>query len=906
MAGDSAGGGQTNLTFPGILEEDHMDYWRMDGDTAMKTLRSDADRGLPSAEAEARLREFGPNKLVQERKLTFLAVFWEEIREPMILLLLVVGILYSVWGAARDAITIFSVITVLVLTEIFTEYRAKKAVNALRRLSPPTATVLRDGVASEVLTEHLVPGDVLLLKTGGLVAADAILLEAYGIEADESLLTGESLPVLKSPGALAADTPVAERRNIVFSGTTITRGKGTAAVMATGMATELGRIQGLVLEAKEPKTPLQLAMKQLAGWLVYVAIFFSAVIPVIGIIQGKPYKEMVLTGLSLSFATIPEELPIIITMVLGVGAFALSKRGVLVKRLKAAETLGSVTVIATDKTGTITENRMRLAILCGLDGEGATRSFDADNLSEGDRLMLTIGMLTSDVLFADGEFRGDPMEVALYRAAEEAGLTQSGYEEGRKLECEYSFDSIRKVGSSVYATGTGRVAYVKGAPEAVLSRSERTLKNGQAVPLSPGDSKAIADMVEHLAQEAMRVLAFAFREGGDCSDVRGTEQNLIFAGLAGFIDPPREGVHEAVRATTEAGMRSIVISGDHPVTVKSIASQVGIDTSRGILTGSELDAMDDAQLREDLRSISVFARTTPEHKYRIVNALRSSGQVVAVTGDGINDAPALKTADIGIAMGETGTDVARETADMVLTDDSFVSVVSGVREGRKIFDNLSKGVRYYLACKLALVLILVVPVILNIPFPLAPIQIILLELFMDIAASATFVAEPAEVQLMSRPPRDPARRFVDREMMQGIVAGSLSLAAAVTFNYLFVYYTKGHDASLAQTVAFGTWLTAHVLLAINMRSTKEPLYRLGFFTNKAMLLWAALAIGFFALVTAVEPIRNVVRVVSLSWRYWLAILAVAGIATFWMEAKKLALDALSRRGREMQAVRVER
>ncbi len=883
-----------------------MHYWSMETHAVADALRTDPDKGLRSEEAAQRLKEYGENRLAAERRLTFLAVFWEEIREPMILLLLVVGILYSVWGAARDAITIFIVIAVLVLTEIFTEYKAKRAVNALRHISPPTATILRNGIPAEVPTRELVPGDILLLSTGDMVPADARLVESYGIEADESALTGESFPVEKSTGVLPAEVPVAERRNSIFTGTMITRGKGKAVVTATGMQSELGRIQGLVLEAKEPKTPLQLAMKQLAGVLVYVAVFFSAAIPIIGMIQGKSYQEMVLTGLSLSFATIPEELPIIITMVLGVGAFALSRQGVLVKRLKAAETLGSVTVIATDKTGTITENRMRLEALAGLSDAEHARAFDPAALGPEARRMLLIGMLTSDVIRTDGEWRGDPMEVAIAEAVQESGLESLAEEQAHDLRCEYSFDSNRKVGSAMYYTKGGEWVYVKGAPEAVLARSTRALEGEETVPLTADERTKILAAVERMAGSGMRVLGFAFRQGGDCSSADSTEQDLVFAGLAGFADPPREGVSEAMRATRDAGMRSIVISGDHPVTVESIAAQVGIDTSTGILTGRELDGMDDGELAERLRGISLFARTTPEHKYRIVNALREDGQVVAVTGDGINDAPALKTADIGIAMGETGTDVAKETADMVLTDDSFVSVVSGVREGRKIFDNLSKGVRYYLACKLALVIILIVPVVLNIPFPLAPIQIILLELFMDLAASATFVAEPAELDLMHRPPRNPASRFVNREMMLSIFAGSLSLAAAVTFNYLFVYYVRGNDASLAQTVAFGTWLAGHVFLALNMRSTQEPFYRLGLFSNKAMLIWAALAIGFFALVTLVEPIRKAVHVVSLSWRYWLGILAVAGVATFWMEGRKLLLQVRRRNHRQLTALRVKR
>jgi Ca2+-transporting ATPase len=690
--------------------------WSESTENIFQLLNTDPGTGLSQAEAKKRLNQFGANRLKIEGKFSFWGVFREEITEPMILLLLVVGIVYSIWGQARDAITIFVIIIALVFVEIFTEYRAKRGVAALRKFSQPTVTLLRDGQYQSIPATDVVKGDIAILEVGEIVPADIRIISSFGLQANESALTGESIPVAKYDKILPQDAILAERNNMVFAGTTITRGRGTGVVTAAGMATELGKITGLVIEAKEPRTRLQQAMKQLAGLLVWVAVSFSILIPVAGILQHKPLKDMILTGLSLSFATIPEELPIIITMVLGVGALALSRKNVLIRRLSTAETLGDVTTIVTDKTGTITENRMTLSRIYT---DSTSKSLGQESLSPADLLLLRIGMLTScSRITSAGCHSDDPMETAIIEAAKTAGIIPEEQVAKFALQTEFSFDNERKMMSAIFRQNGQFIVYAKGAPEAILARSSKILQGRSEHKKSDKDDKAVRTAIESMANEGMRVIAFAYKkiEDGVNTSQAETEEDLVFIGLAGFVDPLRPGVIEAFKTTKEAGIRTIIVSGDYPLTVQKVASQVGIDSGGRLITGGELDHMKDQDLKDKLREVSLFARTTPEQKLRIVRLLQESGEIVGVTGDGINDAPALKSANVGIAMGETGTEVAREAAGMVLADDSFSSITAGVREGRKIFDNLKKGVAYYLSVKIALVLTFLIPLLLNTSF----------------------------------------------------------------------------------------------------------------------------------------------------------------------------------------------
>jgi len=861
--------------------------WSESPEAVLQSLNADSRTGLTQHEAKKRLTQFGPNRLTIERKISFWGVFREEITEPMILLLLFVGVIYSIWGEARDAITIFVIITLLVFVEIFTEYRAKRGVAALRKYSQPTVALLRDELYQNTPTTDVVKGDIALLEVGEIVPADVRIISSFGLQANESALTGESVPVAKYEKVLPRDTVLAERNNMVFAGTTITRGRGTGVVTATGMATELGRITGLVIEAKEPRTGLQQAMKQLAGLLVWVAVSFSVVIPLVGIVQGKPWRDMILTGLSLSFAVIPEELPIIITMVLGVGALALSRKNVLIRRLSTAETLGDVTTIVTDKTGTITENKMALT---RISADGTSKSFSGETVSSADLLLLRIGLLTSCSRITAGSCSSDdPMEVALIEAAKTAGTIPEELLSKFTLQTEFSFDNERKMMSAVFRQNGESIVYAKGAPEVILAKSSKILHGHSELKKADKDIRAIKNTIESMANEAMRVIAFAYKnidDGADMSQAE-AEENLVFVGLAGLVDPLRPGVVEAFKTTREAGIRTIIVSGDYPLTVQKVATQVGIDSGDSLITGGELDRMDNRELKDKLRDVSLFARTTPEQKLRIVRLLQESREIVGVTGDGINDAPALKSANVGIAMGETGTEVAREAAGMVLADDSFSSITAGVREGRKIFDNLKKGVAYYLSVKVALVLTFIVPLLLNIPFPFSPIQIILLELFMDLAASTTFVVEPMEPGTMQRPPRDQKEKFINRSMLINISLGSICLAAAVLVNYLSVWFL-GWGAIQAQTLALATWLIGHIFLATTMRSHREPIWKIGFFSNKAMLIWAATALTFLVLITNLSIAQAPLKLTTLNASGWLLAFLVPFITVFLFEIKKLA------------------
>jgi len=847
------------------------------------------ETGLTDQEAAQRLTKYGPNRLVEEREINFLAILKEEITEPMILLLIAVGVLYSLLGSLSDALTIIVIIIILVLAEVWNEYRAKRSIASLRQLAPPTATVLRDGKQSEVETAFLVPSDILLLKMGQRVPADARLLESFGLEVDESSLTGESFPVAKDASAtVPSETRITDQTNMLFAGTIITRGRAKALVTATGVKTELGRVAGITKAAKEPKTNLQLAMKQLSKTLVWIALFFSILIPVLSYLRGvQPNPaEAVLYGLSLAFVVIPEEMPIIVTMVLGVGGYALSKKGAIVKRLRAAEALGNVTVIATDKTGTITENKMRLEHLYF---DGAIRR--SQDFKENEKAALKTALLASDaVKNTESTVLGNPMAQAIMERLKQNGIDAQSVTKEWVLKDELSFDVKRKLASYIYQYGDSQVVLSSGAPERILANSTKILSKGEEVPLADAQRSEVNRVMAQMAQSGERLLGFGYHrlKADSASDEKNLEADIVFVGVLGFIDPPRKEVKGAIRTCQEAGIKVMMITGDHPETARAIASQVGIN-SANVLTGNEIEKMSDEDLKKSLRDTYVFARVTPEDKLRLVRLLKENGEVVAVTGDGINDAPALKEAHIGVAMGIRGTDVAKETADMILTDDNFATIETAVKEGRKLFSNLRKGVRYYLACKVALVSIFLVPIILGIPLPFAPIQIIVLELFMDLAASATFVAEPEEAGIMNKPPNDPKEKFMNKNMLTTLALGAISLFAAVTATYLFTWYQNPTSVGLqhAQTVAFATWMLGHILLALNLRSDREPLVKLGVLSNKVMVLWALIVVVTLLVGTNLPFIANSLKITSLTLTDWAIVIVAAFAATFWMELKKI-------------------
>ncbi|WP_332449982.1 cation-translocating P-type ATPase [Methanoculleus sp.] len=780
--------------------------------------RPAAMHGLSGEEAGVRLQRFGPNRVETAGKVTFLGIAREELTEPMILLLLVVGVAYTVFGEFQDALTLYAIIFILVMVEIWTEYRAKKAIASLATIAAPETKVVRDGRIAGIPTEDVVPGDLLVLVPGTRIAADGRLVSSVSLRVDESSLTGESFPVEKAAGDDA------------YSGTLVLDGEGVLEAAATGGRTRIGEIAAQAQVVKPPRTPLQLAMKSLSRMLAVVAIFFSVAIPLAGYLQGLPLEESILTGLALAFATIPEELPIIITMTLGLGAYLLSRENFLVKRLRAAETLGNATVILTDKTGTITESRMQVV---AVHPAGAREEV----LSAARSAMTELSLSITDL--------------ALIEEAERLGIPA----ETSPILREETFGGGRKTGMVVRDRLDGPALYLIGAPEEVIARAD------------DGDA-GLQEALDAETAKGRRVIAVAHRtlartEPGQSAD--DLEQHLTLDGLIAIEDPPRPGVRETITRMARAGIRTIMVTGDHPRTAAAIAGEVGIPAG-AVIEGHELDALSDTRLREVVREASVYARVTPQHKHRLMEVFQALGEVVAVTGDGVNDTLALKGADIGIAMGVKGTDAAKEAADIVLADDNFVTVGRGILEGRRIFDNLTKGVRYYLSVKLALVAVFIASLLLALPFPFSPIQIILLELFMDLGASASFVAEPPEPSIDTRPPRDPHTPFLNRGLVTWIVAGGIALLAAVFVPYWYTLF-RGEPVVVAQTTAFSAWLIGHVLLAFVSRSTTDPLYRVGLLSNRVMLLWGAGATIFLALALTVPAVGGRLGLTSIGIGY---------------------------------------
>ena len=822
--------------------------WSMEQNTIERAMESDITKGLCNAQVERRIKEMGENKITQSKSITFGDILLEEIREPLILMLLVVGVLYSIWGDIGDTIMIICVILTVTLTEVYTEYKAKKSIESMKTLAQPTTWVLRDGKPVEIETSHVVPGDILILKSGVKISADARVLESARLEADESGLTGESMGVVKTADSIPEETGLNDRTNMVHMGSIILKGNGKAIVTATGMNTELGRIAGLTEEAREPKTPLQKSMKQLSKNLIWVAVFFSVLVPVIGILRGQPIQEMILTGLSFAFATIPEEMPIIITMVLGLGAIKLSKKNVLIKRTKAAETLGSVTVIATDKTGTLTQNKMSI------------ESYH----TKDERLLYTFGALMADVTYdTDGGFLGDPMDKSVVDKARGQNIDRSELLKEYTLVQDYGFDEDNKTFQSVYQHGDNTITLIKGAPESVFS-------------LSVHDDE-MENRLKEVTSIGYRTIAVACKEG--------EQEHFTITGLICFDDPIRDGVREAIADCAAAGVKVIMITGDHASTAKRVAENAGIQVT-GVLTGEELSKIPFERFADAIRECNVFARISPEQKLNIVTALRENGEVIAVTGDGINDAPALKAADIGISMGIAGTDVAKEAADMILMDDSFTSIVTATREGRRLFDNLSKCVKYYLACKVGLILTILVPTLLNIPLPFSPIQIIILELFMDLAASTSFVVEAAESDVLKRKPRNPKESFMNKRMNTGIISGGITLAITVLAVFLYSWFSGG-DIAVSQTYAFIIWLFGHVCLAFNMRTNNVPLTKTGIFSSRAFNTWMAGVVAFLVIALNIPVLQQYLQLTNIGIIPILYLALTAVIATSWMEIRKL-------------------
>ena len=868
-------------------------------ETAIEALRTEPVRGLTQNEAAARLAQYGRNELVEKGGRTPLMIFWEQITATMVLILIAAAVVAGLLGDLKNTIAITAIVILYALLGFVQEYRAEQAIAALKKLSVPNVRVVRDGKLQEVSARELVPGDILQLEAGNVLPADVRLLEAVNLRIQEAALTGESEPVAKQIAKLSGeDLPLGDRRNMAYMGTIVTQGRGLALTVATGMQTELGRIADLIQQSGGEQTPLQKRLDALGKTLAVIGVGIAILIAVLGFLRGDDLRHMLLTAVSVAVAIVPEGLPAVVTITLALGAQRMLSKNSLIRRLPAVETLGSVTVICSDKTGTLTENRMTVVVL-----DVANHALDLTN--EMDRsgsftatpslgapaesalsLAAVGGALCNDARLVDeGDDRyhtlGDPTEGALVTAAAKMGYWKSSLDSSFPRAAELSFDSERKRMTTVHdlrqynpdllagldVSHQRYIAFTKGSVDGLLDISSYVWVNGKAEPMDDSFKVRVEAANQTLARKGMRVLGVAFRLINQIPDVIQTdlEQNLTFVGLFGMIDPPRSEVREAVGLTKSAGIRTIMITGDHPLTATEIASQLGIidaenEMDMKVLTGVEIENLSFDELKNAVDDVQVFARVSPEHKLKIVQALQERGHIVSMTGDGVNDAPALRRADIGVAMGITGTDVSKEAADMVLLDDNFATIVAAVKEGRTIYDNIRKFVRFSVAGNIGKVMVMLLAPFLGKPIPLLPLQLLWLNLLTDGLLGLGMGVEEPESDTMNRRPYSPKEGVFSRGagaqvLWVGALIGALALGLGAW------YYFNGREEW--QTMVFSFLAFAQVFQALASRSQQDSFFKRGVSGNPLLAGMALLVTGLQLLVIYVPALSSFFNVVPL-------------------------------------------
>ena len=877
------------------------DAWHsLELDDVAGRLGADPSAGLSGDEAARRLDESGPNELDTTQGSSPWQLLLDQVKNVMILILLIAVGLSIGLGHGTEAIVIAVIVLFAVLLGFAQEYRAERAIEALREMAAPTATVLRDGEPEDVLAREIVPGDVLLLEAGDRAPADGRLFEVVSLQVEEAALTGESLPVEKQTAALPeGDLPVGDRLNMVYSGTTVTYGHGRALAVATGMRTEFGGIAQLLQTVERAKTPLQLSLDKVGMALARIAVVVVLLVVALGLVRGQPLLEMLIFGVALAVAVVPEALPAVITISLTLAAQRMVKRNALIRRLPATETLGSVSVIASDKTGTLTKDEMtaRKAYAAGevLDVSGAgyapegefTRDGSPAELSPAMTETLRAATLASDAQVirdeAEGQWRirGDPTEGALVVAAAKAGLRKAELDAELPRVGEIPFSSETKRFTTLHETPDGAVAYAKGAPEVILASCSRVLTADGEKALEEGDRESVLGTAQELAGEALRVLAVARRPG---ATVETAEEEMTFLGLVGMIDPPRPEVKDAVRTCREAGINPVMITGDHPVTAEAIARELGLLTDGRVVTGAELEAMDDAELERDVEDIEVYARVSPAHKLRVVTAFQARGHSVAMTGDGVNDAPALKKADIGIAMGITGTDVTKEAAAMTLTDDNFASIVAAVEEGRGVFGNIKKYLMYLLAANLGEICLLLGASLLGRPLPLSAVQILYVNLATDGLPALALSVDPRERDLMRRPPRDRDTGIFTRPVIALIVTGGIA-SGIITFGLFLWALSTDRVLAEAMTMVFATLVLIEFFKAFSYRSDRHSVLSRPF-ANKWLNLAILWELTLLVLVVNVPFLQEAFGTTTLALVEWMLVTGLAFLIIPVLEVAK--------------------
>lgn len=876
-----------------------MRWHQKEVDLAMEDLGATA-LGLSSSEAAKRLQDYGPNELKEKPKKSPFRMFLDQFKDFMILVLMAAAVLSGVMGEAADTVAIVVIIAINGLIGFVQEYRAEKAMAALKKMASLSAVVLRSGLPSNILASEIVPGDIVVLEAGRIIPADLRLIEAVQLKVEEAALTGESVPVEKQAKAMMEEQlSLGDRRNMAYKGTIVTYGRGNGLVVATGMETELGRIATMLQEEEEVKTPLQRRLAMVGKRLALATLAICVIVFIAGLFRGEAPVLMFLTAISLAVAAIPESLPAVVTIALALGARKMARQNALIRKLPAVETLGSVTYICTDKTGTLTLNKMTVEEIY-VDGKIVAADLCVCPQEEGEhmdsplQLFFTALALSNDAARdADGKMLGDPTEIAIFSAAEDAGFDKKRWQGKYPRISELPFDSDRKMMTTFHKGLTGElISFTKGGVEIILDRSINVLTSGGIGSI---DRDEVISVSERMAADGLRVLALGMRRWVDVPQEmipEKVEMGLIFIGLVGILDPPRAEAKEAVGLCKSAGIIPVMITGDHPITARAIAKRIGIIEDDGeVITGIQLERLSMEEFEKKVETIRVYARVAPEQKLKIVKALQDKGQYVAMTGDGVNDAPALKRADIGIAMGITGTDVSREAAHLILLDDNFSTIVRVIGEGRRIYDNIRKFFKYMLTSNSAEIWTLFLAPFLGMPIPLLPIHILWINLVTDGAPALALTLEPAEGDVMKRKPRLPEEGLFSGGMWQHIFWIGLLMGGITLLTQAWAIKT-GH--AHWQTMVFTVLCLSQFGHVLAIRSEKESLFTQGIFSNKPLLTAVGIAFSLQMATIYVPFLQPIFNTEALTLNELIISLALSSVVFAAVEFEKL----WKRRGRK--------
>jgi Ca2+-transporting ATPase len=899
---------------PGVSME-RKEWYRLSREEVLRALES-GPQGLDQIEAKRRLEEHGPNVLREEIKTAPLKILLDQFKNFLVLILIGAVVVSAAIGEVFDAGVIFVLVMACAALGFVQEHRSQKAIEALKRMAAPRAKVIRDGKEEDVPAREIVPGDIILLATGDQVPADARILEAANLTADESSLTGESIPVEKTTEPIdQRELALGDRVNMVYSATVVTYGRGKGIVTATGMGTEFGKIAGMIQEVEEKKTPLEERLDHIGKWLGILCLAVVAIVFLLEVfLREADFLEIFVWSVSLAVAAVPEALPAVVTGSLAIGVQRMARNNAIVRRLPAVETLGCTTVICSDKTGTLTKNEMTVRKIYAhgsvIEVTGAGFEPLGEFLRDGNpidpkgkrelELLLKAMILCNDAKMVrenDGwSIQGDPTEGALLVAARKGGMDVEQVRADCSRIDEVPFESERKRMTVICSDeGEDLIAWVKGAPEEILSVSTHIVRDGRVEVLSEEEKREILGVNEAFAFEALRVLGGACRilkEPMERHTAESVETGLVFLGLMGMIDPPREEVRDAIVSCVSAGIRPIMITGDNKTTAIAVVRELGQFDSKSlqggqmvVLSGVELDRLDDEEFEGRVEEIGVYARVSPEHKLRIVRAWQNKGQVVAMTGDGVNDAPALKQADIGVAMGITGTDVTKEAADMTLADDNFATIVRAIEEGRGIYNNIKKYLVFLLSCNVGEILILGLAGLLGLPVPLIALQILWVNLITDGLPALALGVDPPEPDLMELPPRDPKESIFTEKVK--LYIGGLAVNIFLGLFPLFYWYWKAEGLAKAQTMVLVTIILFEMFIAFNCRSTRYSIFKLGWFSNKWLVLAVLSSVFLMALVLYVPSLAFLFHTVPLGLSDWIVALLISSSALVFVELYKL-------------------